>query len=128
MGRRVSKTRNLGEYTEAQYWGVVRSALRNAFRYWKPAVMAKIIARRLYKGENKRQKYEYKCASCGEWFPDKETQIDHIIPVGSLTKEEDLVLFLRNLTPENVYDFQVLCIKCHKEKTNLENNERRQKK
>ena len=127
MGRRVSKTRNLGEYTEAQYWGVVRSALRNAFRYWKPLVQAKVLARRNCKGCG-RQKYEYKCASCGDWFAEKEIEIDHVNMVGSLKSENDLASFLKALTPEDVNEFQVLCKSCHRIKTNLEMKERRQKK
>lgn len=118
MGRRVKKTRNAGTWTEARFWGAVRSALRRGFRYWQPAMNAKLEARRPYKGKNKRQKWEYQCAHCKEWFPDKEIQVDHVIPVGSLKGPEDLIGFLMRLTPED--GFQVLCLDDHQKKTNKE--------
>ena len=119
---RVKRTRNAETWTESQYWSAVRSALRRAFRYWKPATAAKADARRLYTGSNKRQRWEYQCAHCERWFKDKEVQIDHITPVGSLKTPEDLAGFLQRLTPED--GFQVLCKECHKEKTQSERNNR----
>ena len=89
MGRRVEKTRNNGTMSESQYWGTVRSALRRQFRYWKPAIQCKIQARRKYKGENRRQKWEVQCKQCHQWFKDKDVQIDHIVPVGSLNLLSD---------------------------------------
>ena len=118
MPRRVKKTRNAATLTESQFWGKVRSALRREFRYWKPALKAKLAARRKYVGDNKRQKWEYSCAHCSKWFPDKEIQIDHIVPVGTLKTYKDLAGFLKRLTPET--GFQVLCKDCHKEKTRKE--------
>ena len=113
---RVPRTRNASTLTEAGYWGMVRSGLRRTFRYWKPATKCKAEAKRPYKGSNKRQKYEYQCAHCTEWFKDKEVQIDHIIEVGSLKCGEDLKGFLERLTPED--GFQLLCKPCHQVKTN----------
>jgi len=115
--RRVARTRNSGTLTESAYWSVVRSALRRAFRYWKPAQEAKTNARRAYKGKKKRQKWEYQCASCNEWFKEKEVQIDHIIAAGSLRCGDDLKGFLERLTPEKSSSYQILCKKCHKLKT-----------
>ena len=97
---------------------MVRSGLRRQFRYWKPLMVAKTEARRKYKGPNKRMKWEYKCAKCKQWFPEKNTQIDHIIPVGSLKCKEDLAGFIERLTPEK--GFQLLCKECHQKKTNKE--------
>ena len=115
---RVSKHRNAGTQSEAAYWGSVRSALRRAYRYWKPATQAKMASRRKYEGSNKRQKWEYLCAYCDKWFMDKEVQIDHIVPVGSLKSGDDLKGWLERLTPEE--GFQVLCKPCHQDKTNEE--------
>jgi len=115
---RVPRTRNAGQWTEAQYWGAVRSGLRKAFKYWGPARIAKENARRKYVGKNKRQKWEYQCAECGLWFKDKEVQIDHTIPVGSLRTGHDLKGFLERLTCES--GFAVLCKPCHQIKTNKE--------
>lgn len=50
---------------------------------------------------------------------DKEVQIDHETPVGSLKSGDDLKGFLERLTPE--VGFQVLCKDiCHQAKTNEE--------
>lgn len=121
----VSKHRNNGTWSEAKYWGSVRSILRRGFRYWGPISECKKEARRVYIGEGKRQKWEYQCNHCSEWFPDKECQVDHIEPVGSLKSGEDLKGFLERLTPES--GFQLLCKGCHKIKTNAENATRRGK-
>jgi len=80
---------------------------------------AKVDARRKSQNKaNKRQKWEYKCAACRTWFPDKEVAVDHIIPVGTLKCEDDLLPFIQRLTVENGY--QVLCKPCHQVKTNKE--------
>lgn len=111
------KIRNAGTMTEAQYWAKVRSALRQAFRYWKPITQAKQDARRAKKNGG-RQKWEYQCNHCYLWFKGDEVEVDHIIPVGSLKCKEDLVQFLDNLTAEEGY--QVLCKPCHNIKTSEE--------
>lgn len=114
----VTKSRNNGTMTESQYWGKVRSILRKGFMYWKPMSVALEKASRPYKGSNKRQKKEYKCAKCNKWFKRTEVDIDHIIEVGSLKNSKDLAQFLENLTPEDPKRFQILCKPCHKQKTN----------
>ena len=61
---------------------------------------------------------KYRCALCGEVFPSKEVQVDHIVPCGSLKSYADLGPFLQRLTAESPDDFQVLCkARCHKWKT-----------
>jgi len=112
------KPRNGGTWTEAKYWGNVRSHLRRAFRYWKPIMQCKLASRRTNQSSNKRMKWEYQCAHCEGWFKDKDIQIDHVAPVGTLKCEDDLVPFLRRLTVED--GFQVLCKECHQIKTNKE--------
>jgi 5-methylcytosine-specific restriction endonuclease McrA len=104
--------------TEAAYWGMVRSVLRRGFRYWKPLQQARMNARRPYRGENKRQKWQYECNHCGGMFKGTEVQVDHIEPVGSLRCLEDLPSFVEKLTAEDGY--QVLCKECHNVKTQQE--------
>ena len=116
MASRVSKTRNAGTMTEAGFWGWLRSALRKRSQVWKPVQEVKKAARREYKGENTRQKYEYQCAKCQNWFADKETHVDHIIEAGSLTNGDDLKGFVERLFCEKD-GLQVLCKICHHEKT-----------
>ena len=117
MGSRVAKTRNAGTLSEAAYWGFIRSALRRAFRFWKPIQQAKMEARRGVTGRG-NQKWDYLCAKCGGWFKGKDVQVDHIVPVGSLRSYEDLAGFVQRLSAEKGY--QVLCSTCHGEKTQKE--------
>lgn len=113
---RVAKTRNAGTMTESAFWSFIRSALRQKSRWWKPITICKMKARRAYKGPNKRQKFEYKCNECKQWFPDKYINVDHIIPAGSLNCAADLPGFVERLFCEED-NLQVLCTSCHDKKT-----------
>lgn len=119
MGRRVERTRGAGTYTESAFWGMIRSALRQKSRWWKPITICKNNARRKYQGSKKRQKWEYQCAYCKGWFTSKEVAVDHIKPVGTLKCADDLPAFVENLFCE-VDNLQVLCKKHHDEKTKKE--------
>jgi 5-methylcytosine-specific restriction endonuclease McrA len=113
------KTRNANTMTESAFWGFIRSALRQKSRWWKPITQVKLKAKRSYKGPLKRQKFEYQCAECLNWFPDKEINVDHIIPAGTLRCANDLPGFVERLFCE-VDNLQVLCSACHNKKTQNE--------
>jgi hypothetical protein len=53
---------------------------------------------------------------CKRWFPEKETQLDHIVECGSLREFSDLPGFVERLFCESD-GFQVLCKGCHNKKT-----------
>lgn len=114
---RGEKTRAGDRWTEARYFSFIRSALRGAFSKYPPKFDAKIEARTTVEGQ--RHRYEYQCASCGNTFRDKEVQVDHIKPAGSLKTFDDLPSFVENLFCE-VENLQVLCKDCHKAKTKEE--------
>ena len=116
---RVVKTRNAGTMTESAFWSFIRSALRQKSRWWKPITQCKLQAKRPYKGHNKRQKFEYQCALCLEWYADKLINVDHIIPAGSLNCANDLPGFIERLFCE-IENLQVLCTTCHNKKTKTE--------
>lgn len=120
---KVVKTRNAGTMTESAFWSFIRSGLRQKSRWWKPITECKLDAKRPYKGPNKRQKFEYQCASCKGWFPEKQINVDHIIPAGSLNCSADLPGFVDRLFCEKEH-LQVLCEKCHDIKTKQEKNEK----
>jgi 5-methylcytosine-specific restriction endonuclease McrA len=117
------KTRNSGTMTESAFWGFIRSSLRQKSRWWKPIAEAKAKAKRKYKGPNKRQKFEYLCNVCKEWFADKEINVDHIIPAGTLRSAQDLPGFVERLFCE-VDNLQVLCNVCHNKKTQDEKSKK----
>lgn len=119
---RVAKLRNNFTLSEAGFWSLIRSSLRNSSRWWKPIAEAKKRAKRV-KINGGRQKFEYQCNGCNTWFSEKEIAVDHIIEAGSLTCGEDLKGFVERLFCE-VDGFQILCNKrndgiesCHKIKT-----------
>lgn len=122
--QKIPRTRNAGTMTESMFWSMIRSALRQKSRWWKPIAIVKQKAKRAYKGPNKRQKFEYQCASCLKWWPDKKVAVDHIIPCGSLSCTDDLPGFVERLFCE-ADGLQVLCEKCHNEKTKNERNEKK---
>lgn len=118
------KTRNSGTLTESAFWSFIRSTLRQKSRWWKPVSECKQKAKRAYKGSNKRQKFEYQCNHCKNWYAEKNINVDHIIPAGTLTCANDLPGFVERLFVE-VDNMQCLCTECHNIKTQ---NERKNKK
>jgi 5-methylcytosine-specific restriction endonuclease McrA len=117
MPKKKEKVRNANTLSESEYFSKIRSALRKAFTYWKPAQIALKKASRPNQSDNKRLKFEFQCAECKNWFKRDDVHIDHIIECGSLKGYDDIVPFIMRLTTENVEDFQVLCKHHHLEKT-----------
>lgn len=117
------KTRNNGTMTESAFWSFIRSGLRQKSRWWKPITQCKLNAKRTYKGPNKRQKFEYQCNSCKKWFAEKNINVDHVLPAGSLNCANDLPGFVERLFCETD-NLQVLCSGCHNTKTQNEKNEK----
>jgi len=118
----VPRTRAGGKWTEARYWGFIRSALREANRRFPPRYAAKAAAKKSVTGQ--RHRFEFQCAECKQWFKDKEVQVDHIVPAGTLRKYEDLPQFVENMFCE-ADGLQVLCKPCHQIKTNAEREARK---
>jgi 5-methylcytosine-specific restriction endonuclease McrA len=121
---KAPKTRNAGTLTESAFWSFIRSGLRQKSRFWKPITQCKMANRRTYKGPLKRQKFEYQCKECSQWFPDKKINVDHIKPAGSLNCANDLPGFVERLFCE-IDNLQILCEKCHNLKTQKEKDEKR---
>jgi 5-methylcytosine-specific restriction endonuclease McrA len=110
------KTHANGTWTTPRFFSFIRSALRRAFTRWPANYAARNDARRPYYGPNAKQKWEYKCAICNDWFAAKETQLDHRIPCGSLRDFADLPGFTERLFCEKD-GLRVLCKQCHKQVT-----------
>lgn len=125
MGRRVERTRAGGTWTEAKFWGFIRGKLRQGMRTWPVKHQVRVAARRRRMGV-KRVMYEYPCEECKGWFPDKQIEVDHIVPAGSLKKFTDLPQFVERLYCE-ADGLQLLCKPCHQLKTNREREERKNK-
>lgn len=111
--RGVELTRNAQTETESEHMGKIRSALRNASKYWKPATAALQEAHRPYTGSNKRIKHEYRCAHCLKWYVRSLVEVNHVAPCGSLKAYKDVPTFLKRLFCEDVKGYNVLCKVCH---------------
>lgn len=122
--QRVARTRAGGTWTEAGYWNYLRGLLRNGFKRYPVKFQVKNANRR--KKTAKGRGYEYPCAICNGWFVDKEVQVDHIKPCGSLKQWDDLVPFVSNMFCESD-NLQVLCKTCHQKKTNSERKRKTKK-
>ena len=118
---RVPKTRAGGTWTEAAFWGFIRSGIRRLSTSWPPISKVKLQYRRPYSGPNARQKWEYQCALCGEWFPEAVTvggkrqsiiHIDHIVPCGELSSWDELRVFAERLFVEED-GLRVTCKDCN---------------
>ena len=123
---KVVKTRNGGTMTEAAFWSFIRSGLRQKSRWWKPITECKLASRRPYSGPLKRQKFEYQCNECKQWFPEKKINVDHITPAGELNCAQDLPGFVERLFCEK-NGLQTLCSDCHDVKTKQEKQLKKKK-
>lgn len=109
---KAPKTRNDGTWTESQFWGFIRSALRNKSRWWKPRLNALKKARRTSQSGNKRLKWEFQCFKCNNWFAQKNVEVHHTIEAGSLKNSMDLPGFVERLFAET--GWVCMCKTCHK--------------
>jgi 5-methylcytosine-specific restriction endonuclease McrA len=80
-------------------------------------------ARKPYDGTDKRTKWVYRCAVCGNYFKSTEVSVDHIVPAGKLSSYEDMAGFAERLFV-GVDGLQVLCTADHSAKTLKERSEK----
>jgi len=112
---KIEKPYNAGTMTSAAFFGMIRSRLRQASRWWKPILNVKNAAKVPYKGDNKRRKFSYICSGCKKEFDAKSVQVHHIVECGTLRSFEDTGEFCRKLFCEEK-DLELLCDKCHDKK------------
>lgn len=116
MAKRTPPHSSYPEWTTARFWSFIRSTLRRAWSRWPPKYKVLASAKRECK-EKGRQKYEYKCSKCEGYFPQKEIEVDHITPCGSLNDYKDLAGFVERLFVSEE-KLRVVCKQCHREITN----------
>lgn len=109
------------EWSQAKFWGFLRSALRAGYNKWPPKWEVLRAAKRPYGGKDKRQKWEFKCAECKKWHKQKDVSVDHIVPAGALSSYDDIAGFIQRLFV-GTEGLQVLCKVCHNTKTQEERN------
>lgn len=110
---------NDGEWTAARFNSFIKGALRTASLRWPPRfrVLKSASVGKKINIKSGRQAEHYKCAACLGEFPQKDVQVDHIIPVidpsTGFTTWDDVI---NNMFCEK-HRLQVMCIPCHKKKT-----------
>lgn len=112
---RVPRTRADGTWTEAAFWGYLRSGLRRMSLTWPPLRNIMRRDRRPYSGPDKRTKWEHRCEACGRWYPAKLIEVDHIIPCGQLKNWDDLRGFAERLFCE-ADGLRKTCVECNQKR------------
>lgn len=113
---RVPRTKGDGHLTEAGYWGFIRSGLRAKFVRWWPRFAVLRDARRKSQSANKRLSWEFQCSHCQGWYAQKQVEVNHKIPCGTLKSYNDLPRFVERLFCEKD-GLEVVCKPCHLEFT-----------
>jgi len=96
-----------------------RQALRRASYRWGPrneAIKAARVARGLYK-----------CAKCGSIVPNKDKELDHVESVIRADGDRQSLGEFAGRLFAPVTGWQILCIPCHRTKSELENATRRKR-
>lgn len=110
MTKRTPPNSNYPAWSDAKFWQFIRSGLRAKWVRWPPRYEILKDGRRAVKG--KRHKWEIKCSVCKKWHQQKNIQVDHIEPVGTLKAYEHLPEFVRKLfVPKE--KLRIVCVKCH---------------
>lgn len=98
---------------------LIRSALRRISSFHHPPIKEAMLAARVAAPAGSRTKWLYRCADCGELFPQKEVAVDHIKSTGTLLSFDDLPEFCATLFCD-VSNLQVLHDGCHDIKSYME--------
>lgn len=122
----MARKGTLAEQANRDFYTLLRSILRRAWVRFPERAKCLQAARKPYRGDNKRQKWEYECCSCKGAFMQKEVVVDHIIPCGTFLSEKDWSTFGPGLFCK-ADNLQVLCRNCHKLKTASERSAAREK-
>jgi len=110
------------EQEEKDRCNKIRSMLRRAWSRDPVRYEALRKARRAYAGDNKRQRFEYQCAICGEWWKQSDVSVDHCTPCGSFLNMEQIGEWVKRLF---CGELQVLDKECHLKKTKQEREDRK---
>lgn len=111
-------------WSDGRIKGFIVSTLRGAMRRWPPKweALADAYVGKKVNSKTKRASKHYKCAGCGEGFPQAQVEVDHKEPVvDPKTGFISWDIFISRLFCEKE-NLQVLCKDCHKIKTKKERN------
>lgn len=102
------------------------SQLRGSFRKYpiKYEVLREAATEKKVNPDTGRVAQHYRCNGCKKEFVQSSVQVDHIVPVMKATGFDTWDDYIHSLfcSKDNL---QVLCLGCHRIKTNNENKDRR---
>lgn len=102
------------------------SQLRGSFRKYpiKYEVLREAATEKKVNPDTGRVAQHYRCNGCKKEFVQSSVQVDHIVPVMKATGFDTWDDYINSLfcSKDNL---QVLCLGCHRIKTNNENKDRR---
>jgi len=109
---------NGSQWTQGRFNSFITSLLRSGSRRWPPKYQALANARtdKRVNPASGRIAQHFKCNHCGGEFVAKSVQVDHIKPMGKDRTWDD---FINELFCETD-NLQVLCVPCHKIKSQQE--------
>ena len=121
------KKRNNGQWTESRYENFIKSALRRASVKWPPKYLTlnEAFVESRVNIKSGRVAKHYRCNSCKNLFPNKEVEVNHIVPVVPITGFDSWDGLIDRLFCEKD-KLEVLCKPCHKILTKEENAKRRE--
>ena len=123
------KKYNNKQWTQARFNSFVKGALRAASQRWPPkySVLSKAFTTRKENKATGRLAKHFRCSKCKEEFPQKEVEVNHIVPVVPLSGFDSWDKVIERLFCEED-GLEVVCRVCHKEITKEEGIKRRAEK
>lgn len=117
------------EWTESKFQSFIKSILRSGSQRWPPKYKVLNEAKRgkQINSSTGRLAEHYQCSCCGELYGAKYVVVDHInpvVPVTGFVSWDDAIARMF-CSAENL---QVLCKECHRQKSKIENEERKANK
>ena len=120
----MSKSTKLeqGTWTDGRIRSFITTVLRGGMRRWPPKwnVLKKACIGKAINPKTKRMGNQYTCVECDKTFSSTQVQVDHIKPV--VDPKVGFVnwdTFIERLFVDES-KMQILCLKCHKEKSKAE--------
>lgn len=120
------KPYNSGQWTQARFNSFIKGALRSASVKWPPryTVLSEAYVGTKINKKTGRMCKHYKCNLCKDDFPQKDVEVNHIVPVIPVTGFTNWDEVIERMFCEKE-GFEVLCKPCHKSITKQENEERK---
>jgi len=109
-------------WTPARKKAFIVAVLRNGSRRWPPKyeTLNEAKTEKKINPKTKRLAQHYRCALCLGEFPQKDVEVDHILPVVDPAKGfKDWNTFIKRLFCDKE-NLQTICKPCHKIKTKEE--------